>query len=101
MENVSHKVKTTTDIDKKNMYEKLLLSLTSAVENLECAVKTGENSEIEKAKRYFLNQCQDPLSVWLDSKLGSTVQDNAIFNALPRFWEEEFHKDMEALNVCN
>lgn len=96
---VSDKVKTTTDADKKNMYEKLLSALTIAVENLETAVHSGENNSIEQAQQYFINQCKDPLSVWLDSKLGSTVKNNAIFNSLPRYWEEEFHKDMDALNV--
>jgi cysteinyl-tRNA synthetase len=27
------------------------------------------------------------------------VSDNAIFASLPRHWEEEFYKDMAALNV--
>lgn len=96
---VSDKVKTTTDVDKRNMYEKLLSSLTCAVENLEKAVKSGENNAIEEAQQYFIRQCKDPFSVWLDSKLGPTVKDNAIFNSLPRYWEDEFHKDMDALNV--
>lgn len=96
---VSNRVKTTTDVDKKNMYEKLLCSLTCAIENLEKAVKSGKNNAIDEAQQYFIKQCKDPLSVWLDSKLGQTVKDNAIFSSLPRYWEEEFHKDMDALNV--
>lgn len=39
------------------------------------------------------------LSDWLDTKFGSQVTDNSIFSKLPKFWEGEFHKDMEALNV--
>lgn len=96
---VSDKVKTTTDPDKKNMYEKLLSSLTLAVANLKKAVNLGESTAIEEAQQYFINQCKDPLSVWLDSKLGSTVKNNAIFSSLPGYWEDEFHKDMDALNV--
>lgn len=52
----------------------------------------------------LLKVAKDPLSDWLDSSLGSSVADNSIFSQLPRFWEEEFHKDMDALNVsifCN
>lgn len=98
---VSDKVKTTTDVDKKNMYEKLLCSLTCATENLEKAVRCGENHAIDEAQQYFIKQCKDPLSVWLDSKLGQTVKDNAIFSSLPRYWEDEFHKDMDALNVIS
>lgn len=97
---VSTNIKTTVDVDKKNMYEKLLSSLTVAIERLEAAVKAGENNAIEEAQQFFVRQCKDPLAVWLDSKLGSTVKNNAIFNSLPRHWENEFHKDMDDLNVC-
>lgn len=41
----------------------------------------------------------DPLSDWLDSRLGSEVRDKSIFASLTRHFEEEFHGDMEALNV--
>lgn len=47
----------------------------------------------------LLEEAKDLLSDWLDSTLGSEVTDNSIFSKLPKFWEEEFHKDMEALNV--
>lgn len=50
-------------------------------------------------QRLMLQDAKDPLSDWLDSRLGSSVTDNSIFNILPRFWEGEFHKDMDALNV--
>lgn len=96
---VSNRVNTTTDSDKKSMYEKLLSSLTVAIEKLEKAVKEGNSEAIEEAQKFFINQCRDPLSVWLDSKLGTTVKDNAIFSSLPRYWEQEFHKDMDALNA--
>lgn len=47
----------------------------------------------------MLEEAKDLLSDWLDSKFGSQVTDNSIFSKLPKFWEGEFHKDMEALNV--
>lgn len=47
----------------------------------------------------LLEEAKDLLSDWLDSTGGSEVTDNSIFSKLPKFWEEEFHKDMEALNV--
>lgn len=47
----------------------------------------------------LLEEAKDLLSDWLDSTLGSEVTDNSIFSQLPKFWEGEFHKDMEALNV--
>lgn len=47
----------------------------------------------------MLEEAKDLLSDWLDSEFGSQVTDNSIFSKLPKFWEGEFHKDMEALNV--
>lgn len=47
----------------------------------------------------LLEEAKDVLSDWLDSMHGSEVTDNSIFSELPKFWEAEFHKDMEALNV--
>lgn len=41
----------------------------------------------------------DPLSDWLDCHLGSEVRDKSIFALLTQQFEEEFHNDMEALNV--
>lgn len=31
--------------------------------------------------------------------MGSTVTDHSIFSSLTQHWEEEYHKDMAALNV--
>lgn len=44
-------------------------------------------------------EAKDVLAPWLDKLKGSEVTENSIFSDLPKFWEEEFHKDMEALNV--
>uniref|UniRef100_V5G3B3 Cysteine--tRNA ligase, cytoplasmic n=1 Tax=Anoplophora glabripennis TaxID=217634 RepID=V5G3B3_ANOGL len=99
LENLSKKTKTTVDPDKKQMFDKLLVRLTEAVEQLEDAVKSGDASKIEECQKKYIRECKDPLSDWLDTKYGCTVKDNAIFSTLPRHWEEEFHKDMDALNV--
>lgn len=64
-------------------------------------MKSGDSSKIEEAKTNYLIKSRDPLSDWLDSTLGHQVTDNAIFTTLPQHWEEEFHKDMEALNVSH
>lgn len=73
--------------------------LTNCIEDLVTAVKEGISSNIEGAQRNFILNCKDPLSDWLDFKYGATVTDNAIFATLPTYWESEFHKDMDSLNV--
>lgn len=83
------------------IYVLLNFSLTKSIEELETAVKSGDNEKIEMAKTNFITKSKDPLSDWLDSRFGATVTDNAIFASLPQHWEEEFHKDMEALHVSH
>lgn len=81
------------------MFEWNDFRLTEANANLHAAVKSGDAKMIEASRTNFLQQSKDALSDWLDKKLGSTVSENSIFESLPRFWENEFHKDMNALNV--
>jgi len=40
------------------------------------------------------------MSDWLDKHLGAEVTDNKIFDDLPKLYEDKFHQDMAALNVC-
>nr|CAD7405038.1 unnamed protein product [Timema poppensis] len=92
-------VKTTIDLDKKCMIEKLLARMTSAVEELEAAVKSNDDTKTKEAQKILLIESRDPLSEWLDQEKGDSITDNSIFAELPRYWEAEFHKDMDALNV--
>nr|CAG4636836.1 EOG090X02DZ [Ceriodaphnia reticulata] len=87
---LSKQMETTTDPDKKVMQEKMHAKITAAL-----AKAAGEADP----KSFLLSEAKDVLSDWLDSKHGMDVTENAIFAALPRHWEEEFHKDMAALNV--
>uniref|UniRef100_A0A3Q3W390 Cysteine--tRNA ligase, cytoplasmic n=1 Tax=Mola mola TaxID=94237 RepID=A0A3Q3W390_MOLML len=47
----------------------------------------------------LLEESKDLLADWLDRQFGSQVTENSIFSSLPKYWEGEYHKDMEALNV--
>uniref|UniRef100_A0A1D5Q3X0 Cysteine--tRNA ligase, cytoplasmic n=1 Tax=Macaca mulatta TaxID=9544 RepID=A0A1D5Q3X0_MACMU len=96
----SVKLNETTDPDKKQMLERIQHEVQLATEPLEKAVQsrlTGE--EVNSCVEVLLEEAKDLLSDWLDSTLGSDVTDNSIFSKLPKFWEGEFHRDMEALNV--
>lgn len=75
--------------------------MTSAVDNLTDAVKSNDKQRILEAKQNFLLQSKDPLANWLDAKDGSNVTEHSIFEKLSRYWEDEFHKDMTALNVIS
>ncbi|XP_058461123.1 cysteine--tRNA ligase, cytoplasmic [Malaya genurostris] len=93
------KLEATTDSDKKAMMTRMLENLTNAVDNLTIAVKSGIELKIKEAQQHFLESSKDPLADFLDSKEGATINENSIFESLPRYWEDEFHKDMNALNV--
>ena len=89
--------------------------MKTCIGELEAAVKGGKQEEVDKAQQQLLAEgifphstsaCnlnfelsigKDLISDWLDSSLGSSVTDNSIFESLPRYWEGEFHKDMQVL----
>lgn len=73
--------------------------MTEANDNLTNAVAAADLEKISEATKFFLLQSKDALSEWLDRKEGSNITENSIFETLPRYWEDEFHKDMTALNV--
>ncbi|XP_028156308.1 cysteine--tRNA ligase, cytoplasmic isoform X4 [Ostrinia furnacalis] len=92
-------VRNTGDPDKKNAMQKMLDNIASAVKVLQQAVQENDSEKIKTSKCEMLKSAKDPISDWLDHKYGATVTDNAIFASLPKYWENEFHKDMKALNV--
>uniref|UniRef100_A0A8B9VCG9 Cysteine--tRNA ligase, cytoplasmic n=2 Tax=Anas TaxID=8835 RepID=A0A8B9VCG9_9AVES len=96
----SVKLNETTDPDKKQMLEKIQNAVKSAFDPLQAAVQAKlPAEEINRCHEIMLEEAKDLLSDWLDTKFGSQVTDNSIFSKLPKYWEGEFHKDMEALNV--
>ncbi|XP_016929167.2 cysteine--tRNA ligase, cytoplasmic [Drosophila suzukii] len=88
-----------TDPDKKIMLDKTLQRMNDAVEALTKAVGKGVEQEIAEKRQNYLNEAKDPISDWLDSQKGAQINDNAVFEALPRYWEDQFHNDMKSLNI--
>uniref|UniRef100_I3MFQ7 Cysteine--tRNA ligase, cytoplasmic n=2 Tax=Ictidomys tridecemlineatus TaxID=43179 RepID=I3MFQ7_ICTTR len=96
----SVKLSETTDPGKKQMLERIQHTVEVAAGPLDQAVLAGlSEEEINSRAETLLEEAKDLLSDWLDSTCGSEVDDNSIFSQLPKFWEGEFHRDMEALNV--
>ncbi|KOC66183.1 Cysteine--tRNA ligase, cytoplasmic [Habropoda laboriosa] len=92
-------VKTTNDVDKKNMLLKMLSNVGKAIENLENAVKLKDEDKMKEFQELLLKETRDPLAEWLDKRKGATVMEHSIFTKLSQHWEMEFLKDMDALNV--
>ncbi|XP_072128400.1 cysteine--tRNA ligase, cytoplasmic isoform X2 [Mobula birostris] len=90
----------TTDPDKKQMLEKINSAVLSSVKLLEESMEQAiPNEELDKQAQALLVEAKDIISDWLDAQFGSQVTDNSIFTKLPKYWEGEYHKDMDALNV--
>lgn len=90
----------TTDPDKKQMLERLDAAVTAALEPLQAAVSgNAPDNEVLPLAQTLLESSKDLLSDWLDKQFGSQVTENSIFSILPKYWEGEYHNDMEALNV--
>ncbi|XP_068438089.1 cysteine--tRNA ligase, cytoplasmic isoform X2 [Clinocottus analis] len=93
-------LKATTDPDKKQMLERLDAAVTAALLPLQAAMQGKAAHEVvQSLAQVLLESSKDLLSDWLDQQFGSQVTENSIFSVLPSFWEAEYHKDMEALNV--
>ncbi|TIA92674.1 hypothetical protein E3P99_00529 [Wallemia hederae] len=54
---------------------------------------------LEALSTHSIDKAQDILSPYLDKRHGESVTDPAIFRSLAAYWENEFFKDMSALNV--
>lgn len=99
LQNFKTKSEQITDVDTKNLFDNILIKMQSAIEDLVQAVSKTNSVEIENAKNNYLIQAKDPISDWRDKLEGNSITDNSIFEALPRYWEDAFHKDMTDLNV--
>ncbi|XP_058237319.1 cysteine--tRNA ligase, cytoplasmic isoform X2 [Hemibagrus wyckioides] len=94
------KLAETTDPDKKQMLERLDAAVAAALTPLQESMKSGaDGAAVQSQAEVLLEEAKDLLSDWLDSQFGSQVTENSIFSLLPKYWEGEYHKDMEALNV--
>ncbi|KAH7642459.1 cysteine-trna ligase [Dermatophagoides farinae] len=76
-----------TDPDKRAMLSKL-------INNTESTIKDSANN-VEN----MVLGVKDVLSIWLDQNFGHEVCDREIFISLPRFYENEYNQDMNALNI--
>lgn len=99
LEHFAQVVQETTNPDKKMMQEKLFNTLKASIANVSEAVTKGKG--VDEAKERLLVDAKDLVSDWLDKQFGAEVTENEIFAKLPRYWEQKYHEDMEALNVSH
>ena len=62
-------------------------------------LKMKNDSAAENDMENLISSSESVLGEWLDKLKGHEVTDNSIFSHLPRHYENEFNKDMDALNV--
>lgn len=89
----------TTDPDKKTMREKILTSVRSTMEEVGKQID-GDSETTEKHREKLLYGAKDVLFEWLDgNRPKGQVFENDVFAKFARGWEDEYFKDMKALNV--
>lgn len=79
------------DPDKKAMHERELAKVRLAM--------SAHSESASPDLAALIQVCADPLAAWLDGRLGHGVNDNRIFEDLPRRFEAEYFRDMDALNI--
>ncbi|UYV76253.1 CARS [Cordylochernes scorpioides] len=85
-----------TDPDKLELVRRTVEKVRLCLANIEGSLERGAVSIT--CQDSLLEESREVLSDWLDHQRGASVTDNSIFASLPRHWEQEFNKDMDALN---
>ncbi|KAH3899646.1 probable Cysteine--tRNA ligase [Saccharomycodes ludwigii] len=98
-----------TGIDTIEKYEQWFSSIDFEKEKLANPKFPMYTTSIQNAITGLRTKNEDPTTFYplikdifvptLDAELGSEINDPEIFRKLPRYWENEFNKDMKALNV--
>jgi cysteinyl-tRNA synthetase len=81
--------------DKFSLYVTQLKNCSTAAD----LISTGSGSGDETKAKEFLSLVEDVISQSLDAAHGQEVTDHKIFQDLASYWENEYFKDMERLNV--
>lgn len=76
LEPYSEKMKNTTDEDKKNMYHRIIEKVKSCSSRLKDLQASSSSSEeaVKLATKELLSEATEPLSAWLDSRVGKYLQ---------------------------
>lgn len=100
MEHHNTVIATATDPDKRKMLMDEVLKVKTIVDSLrECVTANKSQEEVAAKQKELLASSGSVLGEWLDRQKGKDVTDNSIFSDLPRHYEDEFNRDMDALNV--
>ncbi|KAI8834116.1 tRNA synthetases class I (C) catalytic domain-containing protein [Chytridium lagenaria] len=85
------------DVPKFDMWLKAAKRSLTAITQARLDLASGTVSKEAVDKLYDENA--DTFSAFLDKKLKETVTDPAIFREYAAYWENEYFKDMDALNI--
>ncbi|KAK7082265.1 hypothetical protein SK128_026045, partial [Halocaridina rubra] len=100
MEHHNTIIATTTDSDKRKMHMDEVLKVKTVSDALrDCLKNDNSEQEVLAKQQELLAASASVLGEWLDKLKGKDVTDNSIFSDLPRYYENKFNEDMEALNV--
>ena len=96
LELFSGKVEKEENEDKLKLFTGIKTKVSQALQTLQTSLGGAEEA---RAAARALEEGGDVVSEWLDVSQGDSVTDQAIFAALARHFEAEFHQDMASLGV--
>ncbi|XP_067928508.1 cysteine--tRNA ligase, cytoplasmic-like isoform X2 [Watersipora subatra] len=96
-QSLKQKLANEKDEAKQKMLTKSLARSEEALQIFES--KSEDERSSKTTQEELLRSIKDPLSDWLDIKLGAEVTDNSIFHDLPKKFESLYFADMKALNI--
>ncbi|KAJ3297521.1 hypothetical protein HDU79_003028 [Rhizoclosmatium sp. JEL0117] len=86
-----------TDEPKFEMWMKASIAALKAINTAKTQLAAGKGDKA--AVDTLLDEVRDVYASALDKALKHTVTDHAIFRDFARYWEKDYFKDMDALNV--
>ncbi|ORY52006.1 cysteinyl-tRNA synthetase [Rhizoclosmatium globosum] len=86
-----------TDEPKFEMWMKASIAALKAINTAKTQLAAGKGDKA--AVDILLDEVRDVYASALDKALKHTVTDHAIFRDFARYWEKDYFKDMDALNV--
>ncbi|TPX66703.1 cysteine---tRNA ligase [Spizellomyces sp. 'palustris'] len=86
-----------TEEAKFDLFVKTATRTVQALASAKTSLASGSTGK--DAADHLLDASRDVVASWIDSKHGHTVTDPKVFREFAAYWEDEYFKDMDALNI--
>lgn len=92
-------IKPLDDDLKFSLYLKTAVNAKAAIDSVDtCVSQLSTDGELNSFEQ-FVEKTRDIISIHLDKTKGQNIKDPQIFRNFAAYWEDEFFKDTDALNI--